>query len=134
MFLARGAGLPVTIYRLGRVTGDSVNGAGSINDFAFLFIKGCIEVARVPDPAPFEIDLIPADYCARALVELSRLPQCIGAVYHLANDKPVSLARFFNVFRYVLNIAHVQFVVVRRGIDYKNESSTSGGRHCARQR
>jgi thioester reductase-like protein len=99
VLLARDRGLPVTIYRLGRISGDSFTGAGSTNDFAFLFIKGCIQLMRYPTPAPFQIDLLPVDYCTRALLSLSRLPESTGNIYHLANDKTIPLSSFWDVLR-----------------------------------
>jgi amino acid adenylation domain-containing protein/thioester reductase-like protein len=64
------AGLPVFIYRPGRVTGHSRTGVCSIEDFMNRFIKGCIQLGSFPD-LQWPCDMAPVDYVADSIVHLS---------------------------------------------------------------
>nr|ABW71853.1 nonribosomal peptide synthetase [Streptomyces refuineus subsp. thermotolerans] len=70
---ARQAGLPVTVYRVGRIAGHSRTGACRHDDFFWLQMKGFALLGRCPDDiadAP-AVDLLPVDYVARAIVRLA---------------------------------------------------------------
>jgi epothilone polyketide synthase D len=82
---ARGRGMPVRIFRLGRVLGDSRSGVCLTTHFTCRVIKGCVQLGLAPDLADLEIEMTPVDYVARALVHISRSSQSDGAVFHLIN-------------------------------------------------
>ncbi|WP_275558063.1 thioester reductase domain-containing protein [Streptomyces sp. 5-6(2022)] len=82
----RKLGLPVSVYRPGRLAGDSVTGAGDPASAFWQFIRACAELEAVPDFGPdTDFDLVPVDYVAAALVELSLRPAALGGTYHLAH-------------------------------------------------
>jgi thioester reductase-like protein len=82
---ARERGLPVAIYRLGLVTGDTVHGIGGADGLIIRMIKSCIQMGLAPD---FEIhvETLPVDYAAQAISHLSRSPASLGKNFHLANS------------------------------------------------
>ncbi|WP_224244035.1 myxochelin non-ribosomal peptide synthetase MxcG [Hyalangium gracile] len=86
-------GLPVAVYRLGRVVG--VPGRGTINTQDLIWR---ILLAGIPAGALPELDVgevwTPVDFVARALVRLSLEPQP-GAVFNLAPTPEVRLTEVF---------------------------------------
>lgn len=84
-------GLPVAIYRPGRITGDSRTGAANTADFLHVMLTGCLKLGAVPkfdDP----IDMTPIDYVGRAIAGLVTRPQSLGKAFHLVNEKPLTMA------------------------------------------
>ena len=77
-------GLPVTIYRPGRVTGHSRTGAWNTDDLVCRTLKGCIRLGAAPHLEPL-IDLTPVDYVSGAIVDLSMRPEALGKTYHIVN-------------------------------------------------
>ena len=53
-------GVPCTIFRPGRITGHSVTGFASTEDFMCRFLKGCIQLRQSPD-LDWPIDMNPVD-------------------------------------------------------------------------
>ena len=47
--IARDLGFPITIYRPGRISGDSKTGVCNPDDHTFRTIRGCIQLKSVPD-------------------------------------------------------------------------------------
>lgn len=91
MALAAGRGLPVHVYRLGRMAGDSRTGHWKLGDVLSEAIRACVVLGLVPDTdAP--VDLTPVDYAAAALVELSASRTGSGSIHHLTNPVPFRLA------------------------------------------
>jgi amino acid adenylation domain-containing protein/thioester reductase-like protein len=83
-------GLPVTVYRPGKIAGHSRTGACSPNDLLIGALHGLVRLGAAPDLDAVQ-ELTPVDYVSRALVYLSRRPGCRGKIYHLTNPNPVSL-------------------------------------------
>lgn len=84
--LAGERGLPVTIYRPGRLTGHSQTGAWRTNDLLCRQIKGCIQLGGVPlEIFEDQMEMIPVDYSSRALVAISLQRQTSGQIFHLLN-------------------------------------------------
>ncbi|MFB8215468.1 thioester reductase domain-containing protein [Streptomyces anulatus] len=82
----RRRGLPVSVYRPGRLGGDSANGCGDPESAFWRFVAACVEVGAVPDFGPdADFDLVPVDYAVAALTELSLTDKAVGGSYHLAN-------------------------------------------------
>jgi amino acid adenylation domain-containing protein/thioester reductase-like protein len=86
---ARARGVPVTVYRPGRITGDSVTGAWNTDDLLCRMVKGCVDLGLVPD-IDIAIDMTPVDYVARAVVCAVR-GDANGDVFHLVNPVPVTM-------------------------------------------
>jgi len=83
-------GLPTTVYRLGTVMGRSSDGAGELSSYLDAMIRGCVQVGLVPD-VDSEIDMVPVDYVASAMISLSRGP-AHGKVFHLTCPEPGTVA------------------------------------------
>ncbi|MGZ3457803.1 MAG: thioester reductase domain-containing protein, partial [Archangium sp.] len=92
---ASSRGLPVSIYRPGRVTGHSRTGAGNTEDFLCRTLKGCIQLGLAPE-VDVMLDLTPVDFVCDALVHLSRQPASEGRLFHLINPQLVSLSTLFD--------------------------------------
>lgn len=82
-------GLPVTIYRLGPVSGSSKTGVFNSNDFLYRLMMGYIHLASAPI-GEMLFDIVPVDYVSSAIVYLSRPQSAWGKAFHLIHDRPVS--------------------------------------------
>ena len=85
---ARKRGIPVTIYRPGHITGDSITGASNTNDLLHTIVLVCLRLGAAP-LRDVEIDVTPVDYVAKALVELSFQPESANRDFHLTNPTPM---------------------------------------------
>ncbi|WP_219503304.1 non-ribosomal peptide synthetase [Nonomuraea ceibae] len=85
---AREAGLPVTVHRPARISGDSRTGAGPSDDFLRRLIATCALLGTVPDGE--ELDLAPVDHVAAAIGHLART----GATgdFHYRNPRTLGAA------------------------------------------
>jgi myxalamid-type nonribosomal peptide synthetase MxaA len=81
-------GIPMYIYRPGRVAGHSLTGACQTYDFVWQATKVAIEMQAAPI-IDMLIDITPVDYVARALVHVSRQSALQGKAYHLVATNPV---------------------------------------------
>ncbi|MGK5639435.1 thioester reductase domain-containing protein, partial [Streptomyces sp. URMC 126] len=83
---ARERGIPVSVYRPGRLGGDSTTGAGDPDSAFGRFLAACVRLGTVPAYGPdADFDLVPVDYATAALAELSLKPAALGGTYHLAH-------------------------------------------------
>ncbi|MFL9462640.1 amino acid adenylation domain-containing protein [Scytonema tolypothrichoides VB-61278_2] len=85
--IARSRGLPVSIYRPGRVSGHSQTGTSNTNDLLFRMLKGCIQLGSFPD-FNMVMDLTPVDYVSKCIVYLSRQKKFLGENFHVVNPHP----------------------------------------------
>ncbi|MDI1442657.1 myxochelin non-ribosomal peptide synthetase MxcG [Polyangium sp. 6x1] len=90
-------GLPVAVYRLGRVVGAPETGIVNEQDLVFRLLLAGIPAGALPDLDVAET-WTPVDYVARAIVELSLTRPPRGAVYNVA---PAPDVRLRDVFRWV---------------------------------
>jgi thioester reductase-like protein len=88
--IARGRGLPVTVYRPGIISGHSESGSWNTDDFMPHLIKSWIELGSAPD-LDGATDMTPVDYVSRAVVHLSLSADAAGNVFHLINPQRVHL-------------------------------------------
>ncbi|GAB4190085.1 MAG: hypothetical protein Fur006_31860 [Coleofasciculaceae cyanobacterium] len=95
---ARDRGLPVSIYRLGRVSGHSQTGVFNPNDFLYRLIKGCIQLGSVPEGEMLE-EMAPVDYVSQAIVHLSRQKESLGKNFHVINSSVLSSSLLINSIR-----------------------------------
>ena len=89
-------GLPVRIYRPGRIAGHSETGALNRADFFFSVLRGCLELGMAPD-ADAELDLTPVDYVAAAIAQLVGNPSAASGPYHLVNPVRARLRDLLDV-------------------------------------
>ncbi|MDR0218144.1 MAG: amino acid adenylation domain-containing protein [Enterobacteriaceae bacterium] len=71
---AREQGVDINIYRIGRISGDSVTGACQEGDFLWLQIKSFIQMGITPYPELLHTDLLPVDFVSQVIVSLSIAP------------------------------------------------------------
>lgn len=90
--IARDRGLPISIYRPGRISGHSKTGACNSNDHTYRVIKGCIQLGSIPD-LDFKWNLSPCDYVSKAIVYLSQQSSSLGKAFHLRNPQPFNLKK-----------------------------------------
>lgn len=93
--IARERGLPVSIYRPGRISGDSKTGAFNPNDFLYRLLIGCIQLGSIPN-GEFIEGLLPVDYVSKAIVHLSQQQESLGKAFHLINPQLLDLKLLFN--------------------------------------
>ncbi|MER7722425.1 amino acid adenylation domain-containing protein [Streptomyces sp. NPDC096323] len=92
---ARERGLPVTVYRPGRISGDTATGACQDRDLLWQLIKGCLQAGAVPDLPYGTTDWVPVDYVSAAVVALSTSGGTGAETYHLTNPDAPGLDRVF---------------------------------------
>lgn len=81
--------LPVTIHRPGRILGHSQSGVnGNLNDLLCTVLKSCVDLGCYPE-VPSQIDFIPVDYVAQAIVQLGGQPGAVGQSYHFCHPQPL---------------------------------------------
>jgi surfactin family lipopeptide synthetase C len=96
--IARDRGLPVFIYRPGRISGHSITGAFNPNDFFYKLLIGCVHLRSVPEREFFD-SLAPVDYVSKAIVYLSMQQKSLGKAFHVLNQEHLDLKLLFNVVR-----------------------------------
>lgn len=90
--VARDRGLPVTIHRSGRVTGDSRTGRWKTGDATTEMLRASAATGLVPD---FDgaVDMTPVDYVCAAISAIAGAPDSgTGRILHLTNPKPVTIS------------------------------------------
>ncbi|WUS41582.1 amino acid adenylation domain-containing protein [Kitasatospora sp. NBC_01250] len=97
-------GLPVSVYRCGRVSGHTVSGAGSHRDVFWQLVRAMLVIGAAPLPAagqdaPPVVDLVPVDWTAAAIVRLSRRPAATGLAHHLVCPEPLPVAEVLDRLR-----------------------------------
>ncbi|MFF3265020.1 amino acid adenylation domain-containing protein [Streptomyces sp. NPDC002932] len=93
--LARERGLPVTIHRPGRISGDTTTGACQDRDLLWQLIKGCLQAGAVPDLPHGSTGWVPVDYVSAAVVALALSGPAGAQTYHLTNPDAPGLDRVF---------------------------------------
>lgn len=86
--IAGDRGLPVCIYRPGRISGHSQTGVFNQNDFLYRLIIGCIQLGAAP-AGNTSFDLVPVDYVSQAIIYLSKQQESLGKAFHLVNPRPL---------------------------------------------
>ena len=87
--IAGDRGLPVTVYRLGPISGSSETGAFNTNDFLYRLIIGYVNLGSAP-AGKMLLDILPVDYVSKAIIYLSRNQASWGKAFHLIHHQPVS--------------------------------------------
>ncbi|MGW0565385.1 amino acid adenylation domain-containing protein [Streptomyces sp. NPDC003016] len=93
--IARERGLPVTVHRPGRISGDTTTGACQDRDLLWQLIKGCLQAGAVPDLPSGSTDWVPVDHVSAAIVALSSTGRSGTHTYHLTNPDAPTLDRVF---------------------------------------
>lgn len=85
--LARARGLPVAIYRPGRIGCHSRTAVMNPADFFVRLLEACIHLGLAPD-VPMVENLVAVDHVARSVVHLSRQQALANSNFHLINPDP----------------------------------------------
>jgi len=104
IMMARERGLPVCIYRVGRISGHSLTGAVATDDWLFRMIKGCIQLGMFPK-LEMMVEMIPVDYVSKAIVAISQAKSSLGKAFHITNPSQISweyLSNCIQTFGYPL--------------------------------
>ncbi|MFF7730907.1 amino acid adenylation domain-containing protein [Streptomyces sp. NPDC008001] len=91
---ARERGVPTVIYRPSRVSGHTGTGACTTGDALWTMVRAIVELRAAPDRTVrdglrFDVDLVPVDHVAAAVVHLARQPESEGRVFHVTNPEPL---------------------------------------------
>ncbi|MEG4028408.1 MULTISPECIES: amino acid adenylation domain-containing protein [unclassified Microcoleus] len=89
--VARDRGIPVSIYRPGRISGDSQTGACNPSDLLYRLIAGCVQLGCAPDGDKL-MNVAPVDYVSRAIVHLSSQKELLGKTFHLVNTQSFQMS------------------------------------------
>ena len=95
--IARSRGIPCNIFRLPRVSGESVTGSGPRGDFLWRLVQASLSLKMAPKVDLYD-DLTPVDYVCNALWEISTQPKWINSEFHLVS--PYSLL-YKGVFKWL---------------------------------
>jgi thioester reductase-like protein len=95
--IAGDRGLPISIYRPGRISWHSKTGVCNPEDHTSRMIKGCIQLGIAPDLDAL-INLAPVDYVSQAIVHLSKQPSS-GRTFHIVNRHLAYWQQFVNDIR-----------------------------------
>jgi thioester reductase-like protein len=84
-------GLPITVHRAPFITGHSQTGAWNSDDFICRLVRGIVGLGWIPELSA-SMDIVPVDYVARAITQISQEPRAVGRRFHLAarNQAPWS--------------------------------------------
>ncbi|MBD2201847.1 amino acid adenylation domain-containing protein [Calothrix sp. FACHB-1219] len=93
--IAGDRGIPISIYRPGRISGNSQTGVCNIDDHTFRMIRGCIQLGSVPNDDTM-VNLTPVDYASQAIIYLSQQPTSLGKVFHIINPQPLAWEEVVN--------------------------------------
>ena len=90
--LASDKGIPISVHRLGMVSGDQ-QGASNTHDRICLLIKGCIELNAIPNSAGLALicspTLTPVDFVAKAIVTLCKHSNHLDQHFDIVSPQPM---------------------------------------------
>ena len=89
-------GLPVAIYRPALIAGDSQSGVLNDKDFIWNLLAGCVGLGVAPSSDDL-VDLVPVDFVASAIVNISRDRSNHGRAYHFISPTPLRLTELFRM-------------------------------------
>ncbi len=97
---AQSRGLPASIYRIGRIFGNSRSGLMTkyFDDSFCIFLKACVLAKKFPSNRD-EIYLIPVDFVSQSVVFISRNPDSHGNTFHIHNPRPTRWSNLFDVIQ-----------------------------------
>jgi len=128
--MGQSRGLPVTVYRLGRLSGSSATGACHTHDFLWRMIRAGVEAGCVMDNR-IAMDMAPVDHVAKCLLHLIFNPRTQGKTHHLYNAQAPDLRTVGNWIRaFGLPLQEMPYPDWRKAImeqARKNPQSASAG-------
>lgn len=119
---ARERGLPCSIYRPGRIWGDSQTGIMErFSDLLCLLIQGGLHLKSYPE-LESELNIAPVDYVSRAIVTLSQQNK-MGQDFHLNNPKSISWNALWALIQQQHSVAAVDMPAWREQITQNAKAS-----------
>jgi thioester reductase-like protein len=100
--MAGSRGLPVGIYRPGRITGHSQIGVWNTDDLTCRMLKGCIQMGLAPYQDML-VDMVPVDYVSQAIIHLSKQQESQGKVFHVVNPQPM---HWSNLIEWICSVGY----------------------------
>ncbi|MGP1384060.1 MAG: amino acid adenylation domain-containing protein [Thainema sp.] len=82
-------GVPVAVYRPGRILGHQQTGICNTRDRLSLMLRGCLYLGCAP-AVETQVDMTPVDYISQAIVHLSQRSTTWGQAFHLCNPRSIS--------------------------------------------
>ena len=91
-------GLPTIVFRPGNMGG--VGDVWNPSDFNFLVLQGCIAIGAAPKVDGWIMEMTPVDFAAKAIVQLVRDNDNLGATFHVTNfANCCSATEYFDAIR-----------------------------------
>lgn len=84
---ARSRGIPVAIYRLGAITGDTESRVRNLSDYFYSSLRTCSRM-HVADDLDTDQTLVPVNHAARAVVALALRSASLGKTFHICPEEP----------------------------------------------
>ncbi|XP_046369445.2 glycine betaine reductase ATRR-like isoform X1 [Haliotis rufescens] len=82
-------GLPVTIYRLGNLSGDRLTGQWNPQDFTLLVLQACTKLGLAPE-VNWNMEMTPVDFASKVIVKITQNPSSVmGKTFHVINTQPI---------------------------------------------
>jgi len=93
--VAHKRGIPVCIYRPGRISGHSQLGVCNPNDLVFRMIQGCIQLGSAPSQNTSH-DLTPVDYISKAIIHISKQKDLPCTTFHLISPQCIHWSKIIS--------------------------------------
>ncbi len=101
--IAQQKGYPVSIYRLGRITGESENGQHNEQDLFYRMINTIIQTNSYPKEFHhYEFDLTPVDFVAHAIVNCAKQKE--HRINHIINANMIQLYQLIDYLNEANNL------------------------------
>jgi thioester reductase-like protein len=97
ILIARSRGIPCTIFRLPRVSGDAHIGSGPTGDFLWRLVQASLTLKMAPKVDLYD-DLTPVDYVCAAIYRISTQSQWINSQFHVVSSYPLA---YLEVFKFL---------------------------------
>lgn len=110
MAIAKSRGVPVSVYRVGRISGSTVTGACQTKDIMWLMIKCCVE-AGVLFEENVKIEFIPVDYVSQSIVTLSLREDSFNKNFHIVSKELNDLGQVYDwMTKYGFKVERMPYV------------------------
>ncbi|WP_280492641.1 non-ribosomal peptide synthetase [Nocardia asiatica] len=109
-------GVPIAIYRPGAICGCPSVGVNRTDDALWNMVRAAATLGMAPDLGDATVSLVPVNYVAGAIVEISVRPRS-ETVYHLVNRAPLAVGEILASLRaHGLPVATAPEDAVRAGL------------------
>ncbi|KAH8594350.1 hypothetical protein B0O99DRAFT_514258 [Bisporella sp. PMI_857] len=93
---ARNRGLPVSVIRLGTISGHSTLGSTNAWDLLTALIVESLHIGYAPEINGWRAEMTPVDFVSRAIITLSNNTKSQHAIFHIGDANPVDTRVLFN--------------------------------------